>query len=471
MCAGPFAQMGELPPSLGRGPARTDAGVRLGWQEQVSTAWGVEVRGLRARGGNAEVYEGYQPDLDRRVALKVTSGASEEQQERFRREARTIARLSHPHVVPLHNFGVFDDAMVIMMPWFEASLADRLKRGALPVSEARELLEQMRDALGYVHANGILHRDVKPSNIMLGPEGRFVLADLGIASIDADSTLTRAGSQPGTPGYMAPEVITGDQPGPSSDLYALGATLYEAVVGRPPFDADNAISAAYMHVHGPVPEVALEDRSLAAAIRSLLSKDAGERLIAATPPASSGPARQRGVWIVGVLGVLALLALGIVLLGGDEPGFDASTLQACPRGNGQVAWPSLEMPGQPALAAALIDGDLAPAVSSPSELVPGPGGNASVLLELPRPHDILYVAAALDTEEGAFAGPVYVRLCSALPCGQTSGDQARVLDPKDGPWFSSSIEGEPARYLRLVWGAGESDNDSRLLELCAATSR
>lgn len=516
----------------------------MGWQEHVEAAWGVTVSGLRARGGHAEVHEGRQPALDRKVALKVIpASGSSVLVERFRREAQTIAKLSHPSIVPIHNFGVFGDVMVIMMPWYESSLADRSRAEPCAPDETRRIMDQMLDALRHAHAHGVVHRDVKPSNIMVGAEGRYVLTDFGIASVTDDATVTRTGVVPGTAGYLAPELISGGRPSPASDLYALGATLFEAVTGRPPFEADHAISAAYLAVHGPVPTPSIpSDPALAATITRLLSKDPAER----TLPASVSPTRRRrNGLIVASLVVGAVMFGALLFLVGWSPttplagAFVAPSAETiCPTGSSELEMTIRWRPSPPAASkavlragvdgtfdarvsrgavlatlppdllgdgttltyldadgvshevevsvpdtprwarfsesddvpvAALQDGSTAPVLASPSEVAPGPLGNASVLVSLIEPGRVIYAAAAVDTQDGTTPGPVYVRVCAATPCGQESGDEAHVLDPVRKGWFASARSFGQASLLRFVWSSGTPGNDARLSEICALT--
>lgn len=331
----------------------------MDWQQEVAAAWGVTVEGLHGRGGNADVYAATQQELDRRVALKVilSSPTAPEVHERFRREARTVAMLVHPNIVPIFSFGVFGQAMVIMMPWYEASLSDAIRTHPLPVADARKLLDNMRSALAHAHSRGVVHRDVKPSNIMIDAAGAFVLADFGIAAVRDQTQLTRAGAVPGTPDYLAPEVIMGEPPGPAADLYALGATLFEAVSGTKVFPSNDPVSAAYQHVHGTTPRLDVpEDPQLATTISSLLSKDPRDRERAAgIEPLGDAtsrdgidvrPARPRAVWkfglgaaILAAIGALAVSRLGgsgdaIVheqLLAGRFVSVDPTDLTSCPR--------------------------------------------------------------------------------------------------------------------------------------------
>ena len=201
-----------------------------------------EVVRLLGRGGMGAVYLAREPFLDREVAVKVLPAelASGDARERFLREARTAARLSHPHIVPLHTFGQAGELLFYVMGYVEGeSLEDRLKRmGRLPTEEARRVIDEVSDALHYAHQMGIVHRDVKPDNILLDRHtGRALLTDFGIAKQRADTaTLTRTGMVVGTPHYMSPEQAAGgDSVDGRSDIYALGVIAYRMLTGHLPF--------------------------------------------------------------------------------------------------------------------------------------------------------------------------------------------------------------------------------------------
>ncbi len=191
-------------------------------------------------GGMATVYLAEDLKHRRRVAVKVmrpelaaTLGA-----ERFLREIEIAAQLSHPHILPVHDSGESDGVLYYVMPYVEGeSLRERVHReGRLAVDDALRLAREMAEALGYAHKRGIVHRDIKPANVMLG-EGHALVADFGIArAADSGTALTRTGLAVGTPQYMSPEQASGEPVlDARSDVYALGAVLYEMLAGQPPF--------------------------------------------------------------------------------------------------------------------------------------------------------------------------------------------------------------------------------------------
>ena len=219
---------------------------------------------LLGRGGMAEVYLATDRVLDRPVALKVLGGWLANDGtfvERFRREALAAARISHPNLVAVFDAGSEDGVHYIVMEHVPGeTLADVLQKGGrLHPNRAITIAASVADALGVAHAAGIVHRDVKPGNVMLTPDGRTKLMDLGIArSIDGER-ITHASSILGTAGYISPEQARGDPVDHRSDIYSLGCVLYEMLTGRQPFEAQDPLAVAYKHVHEPpAPPTSLE---------------------------------------------------------------------------------------------------------------------------------------------------------------------------------------------------------------------
>jgi eukaryotic-like serine/threonine-protein kinase len=201
-----------------------------------------------AHGGMGVVYKARQGKLNRIVALKMTRAgdlASDQQNQRFKAEAEAAANLDHPHIVPIYEVGEFGGRHYFSMAFVEGrSLAQEVVASPLPPRHAAALMKQVADAVAYAHANGVIHRDLKPGNIMLGAAGQPRVTDFGLAKrADADSSLTQAGQVMGTPSYMPPEQAEGrnDQVGPLADVYSLGATLYCLLTGRPPFQAASVV--------------------------------------------------------------------------------------------------------------------------------------------------------------------------------------------------------------------------------------
>lgn len=210
---------------------------------------------LLGRGGMGAVYLARDLTLDREVAIKVvkTDSDAREVYDRFRREAKTAARLAHPNIVPLHAFGEVEGMPYFVMGYVRGeSLAARLRRdGKLPEDEARRVLAEIADALDHAHRQGVVHRDIKPDNVLLEDEsGRALLTDFGVAkALGKGDTLTRAGSVVGTPHYMSPEQAAGraDIDG-RTDIYSLGVMAYAMLAGRLPFEGSTAADVLKKHL-------------------------------------------------------------------------------------------------------------------------------------------------------------------------------------------------------------------------------
>ena len=209
-------------------------------------------------GGMATVYKAYQPSMERYVALKILPSHYAEDPKfvkRFIREARTIAQLEHRNILPVYDFGEEDGVTYLAMRYLDGgTLKDILARGRPTLIDIAELLTQICAALDYAHRQGVVHRDVKPANIMVDDEGAAYLTDFGIAKVlEGTGELTDAGAAIGTPAYMAPEQSLGKKVDGRTDIYALGVVLYQMVVGRPPYEADTPMAVALAHIHNPLP--------------------------------------------------------------------------------------------------------------------------------------------------------------------------------------------------------------------------
>ena len=211
------------------------------------------------RGGMADVYAARQLSLGRDVALKVLRtdyARDKDYVERFRREARAAAKLNHPNIVQVYEVGTVDSQHYISQELIEGdNLRQRLDRyGAITAEEAVEVLVGVAAALEVASEAGITHRDIKPENIMRSTRGIIKVADFGLARLGADvatsqASLTQAGLTLGTPRYMSPEQVQGKSVDARSDLYSLGVSMYHLLAGRPPFEADDPLALALMHLH------------------------------------------------------------------------------------------------------------------------------------------------------------------------------------------------------------------------------
>src|SRR5919109_5522880 len=213
-----------------------------------------ELERMIGRGGMAEVYLGTDRVLRRPIAVKVLGGwlgADERFVERFRREALVAASLSDPGLVAVYDTGSDDGFHYLVMEYVAGeTLADVVQReGRLPAARATAIARSVARALAVAHAAGIVHRDVKPANVMLASDGRTRVMDLGIARSLEGADLTRTASILGSPNYVSPEQARGERVDARSDLYSLGCVLYEMLAGRPPFDAESPVAVAYKHVH------------------------------------------------------------------------------------------------------------------------------------------------------------------------------------------------------------------------------
>ena len=237
---------------------------------------------LYRRGGMATVYKGYHPRLDRYVAVKLVRPdyvGAVEFRERFQREARTVARLRHPHILEIFTYGEEQGLPYLVTEFVDGgSLTDRAGR-RMEVSEVIRLLRPIATALDYAHTQGVLHRDVKPSNILLWANGTPVLADFGIAKEQGSTTaLTHVGQVMGTPEYMAPEQALGEPPvGPATDQYALAVVAYEFLAGRVPFTATTPLAILAAHLHRSVPSPREANPAISTTVERVLLRALAKR--------------------------------------------------------------------------------------------------------------------------------------------------------------------------------------------------
>jgi tetratricopeptide (TPR) repeat protein len=213
------------------------------------------------RGGMAQVYRAYQPSLERDVAIKVMHSYLAEDEGfvgRFKREAKAVAALRHPHIVQVYDFDIEDDTYYMVMEFIGGeTLKQRLRQlnaqgQRMPLSEVAQVFCALCDALDYAHAQGRVHRDIKPANIMFDGE-RLVLTDFGIASIVGGTRYTASGAMVGTPAYMSPEQGQGERGDVRSDVYSLGVVLFEMLTGQVPYDADTPLAIVLKHLNEPLP--------------------------------------------------------------------------------------------------------------------------------------------------------------------------------------------------------------------------
>jgi serine/threonine-protein kinase len=248
------------------------------------------IEDLLGQGGMARVYRGRQEHLDRDVAIKVLPpyyAADPAFIERFKLEARAMAMLSHPHIVTVHDAGEDNGQLYIIMEYISGGTLKQRMAAAMPLKDVTRVVHEVASALSYAHSMGIVHRDVKPVNVLMDGSGRAVLSDFGIAKVlETSAALTHAGAGVGTPEYMSPEQCRGAPVDARADIYALGVMLYEMLTGRTPFQADNYTALAHSHIYEPVPPPSRLNPRISPAVQSVilkaLEKDPADRFQKAT---------------------------------------------------------------------------------------------------------------------------------------------------------------------------------------------
>jgi serine/threonine protein kinase len=333
---------------------------------------------LLGRGGMAEVWRAVDEKLGRTVAVKVIHAAHAEDRgfvERFLREARLVASLEHPNILPVYDFGEEAGLPFLVMPWLEGgTLRDRMPGRPAPLADAAGWISQLAGALDAAHEAGILHRDVKPANVLIGKGDRLFLADFGIAKmLEAQGGLTATGMVVGTPLYMAPEQAQGKPATPATDRYALAVIAYELLAGAPPFEGESPLSLMHQHVTDAPPALSTKVRGLPAGLDGVLaaalSKDPASR-----PPSCRALADAIGIYL--------------------------------PTGAAAAAPPTAVWPPPAAAASPTVRQPGAPRPSGPAKGTvpwPPPDGAAPPTPTAARP--VATPAPGLTSEETVFTGP------------------------------------------------------------------
>jgi serine/threonine protein kinase len=233
------------------------------------------------KGGMATVFLATQQSFERKVALKIIADSafgSSELAERFQREAKIVARLSHPHIVPVYDVGRVENIHFLAMDYLPGGDLNSFIRAGLQPREAEQILSQLAQALHFAHSKGYIHRDVKPDNIMFREDNSAVLTDFGIARpIKTATDITNKGLVIGTPAFMSPEQSQGKETDGRADLYSLGVIFYKMLTTKLPFTADEPLALAIKHIKEPIPKLPEELASYQPIIEQLMAKDPAER--------------------------------------------------------------------------------------------------------------------------------------------------------------------------------------------------
>ncbi len=252
-------------------------------KETIEKLGAFEVRGMLGEGGMGAVYDGYDPQLDRRVAIKVLSPKLAQDSQfvqRFLTEARAVARVSHPNVASVFSAGSDGDRHFFVMEFVDGeSLDDKVeKNGRLSPKAAIGYGMQAVRGLAAAYERGIVHRDVKPANLMLNKEDEMKVTDFGLAKLSGQNIkLTQAGSVMGSPHFMAPEQGRGEETDVHADVYSLGATMYYLLTGKPPYEGDTALAVILKHQEAPVPQLERAPPSVNRLLGKMMAKDPGDR--------------------------------------------------------------------------------------------------------------------------------------------------------------------------------------------------
>lgn len=244
-----------------------------------------EVKNFIGRGGAGQVYKAVDPRVKREVAIKVLTADSYDQRVRFQREAEVLAKLEHPNIVPIYDFGEQDGKPYIVMRYISGgTLHHKIQNQPLKYSEILSIFQKVADALDFAHQQGIVHRDIKPANILFDDRDEPLIADFGLSKIFS----TGPGVSPtldkiiGTPHYMSPEQSSGKKLDHLTDIYSLGVILFEIFNGRVPFDAEDSIAIIYKHINEPAPEMSHLPSEVGEVIHKALAKEPSNRFQEAT---------------------------------------------------------------------------------------------------------------------------------------------------------------------------------------------
>src|SRR5215208_8367906 len=218
-----------------------------------------ELREELGQGGMATVYRAYDPMFEREVALKILKQELLNEahvRERFERETKIIAKLEHAAIVPVYDVGRDNEQLFFVMRYMSGgSLADRIQNGSLSLFDVAEIIQRLGAALDYAHAKGVVHRDLKPGNILFDEYNNAYISDFGIAKLAHATTRLTSSGIIGTPTHMSPEQAQGEEVDGRSDIYSLGVILFEMLSGKTPFEATTPLGMAFKHATYPIPHI------------------------------------------------------------------------------------------------------------------------------------------------------------------------------------------------------------------------
>ena len=235
-----------------------------------------EIREKLGRGGMATVYRAYDPLVEQEVALKILNRdllADEQIRERFERETRIIAKLEHTAIVPVYDASRDDNQLFFVMRYMSGgSLAERIQDRSLSLSTIAHIIQRVATALDYAHERGVVHRDLKPGNILFDEEGNAYISDFGIAKLTQTSSRLTSSGIIGTPTHMSPEQARGENVDGRSDIYSLGVILFEMLSGKTPYESTTPLGMAFKHATYPVPRILKINPNLPAGVEAVIEK-------------------------------------------------------------------------------------------------------------------------------------------------------------------------------------------------------
>jgi len=338
-----------------------------------------QIVGPLGEGGMAAVYKAYHPATERYVALKVLPRQLAKDPQfvsRFQREAKLLAQLQHPHILPVFDYGQAEGYTYIVMPFVTGgTLADELQGEPLPLPKIRQITTQIAEALNYAHERGLIHRDIKPSNVLIDEGGNCLLTDFGLARmVESSVNLTTSGTVMGTPAYMSPEQGSGQKIDARTDIYSLGVILYQLATGRVPYQAETPVAVIFKHMNDPLPPPRAVNPQLPEAVELVILKALFKRVedrfpsaramamairqaIPETPPTTTPPAITPRSWVPTV----------VTQAGTGAQGIEDEAQAARP---GRRAWPILMLGSMGILGIALV-GAVLVLLIGPLDLLPG----------------------------------------------------------------------------------------------------